>query len=160
LLHEGTPLLGLLTFPMLGERYVFAADRPPTYNGLPIFPSVAVRPDDENFIMMCTRTPRRYRVTTPLKARILGSAAYHLALVARSAAYAVIEATPKLWDLAAALPLLVAVGGSYQGLLVQTPLFPLPPQRRDYGALTYPLLGAATPALLTAVAPGIEPIAR
>jgi myo-inositol-1(or 4)-monophosphatase len=94
--------------------------------------------------MLCTRTLRRYTVTSPLKHRILGSAAYHIAAVANGSALAGIEATPKLWDLAAALLILTEAGGSYRTLDGRPSLFPLAVDvPTDFAPIAFPLLTAA-----------------
>lgn len=142
LLFQGEPIVGVLAFPMLGVTYSALRHGGAWRNDQPLTTDPMTAPDDQHFLVTCTRTPRRYRVTTPLKVRILGSAAYHVATVAEGSALAGIEATPKLWDVAAALLILTEAGGAYALLQQQEPLFPLPPQRHDYRSHSLPLVTA------------------
>ena len=69
-----------------------------TRNGKTIRSAAITTPENEHLIVTCTRASNRYTLNSPLKARILGSAAYHLAKVADGTALAAIEASPKIWD--------------------------------------------------------------
>jgi len=89
-------------------------------------------------------------VRLPLKARIYGSAAYHLCKVADGSALAGIEATPKVWDLAAAYLLVVEAGGlatTWQ----RAPIFPLAAERKDYATESTPIFVAANQAIQDAL---------
>lgn len=160
LLFDGHPVVGVLTFPLLHEEYWAIRGNGAFLNGLPIVTSTLHVPDDQYFVMTCTRTPTRYRVDTPLKARTLGSSAYHVAAVAAGAAVAGFEATPKVWDLAAALLILEEAGGCYTSLVGSPPLFPLPREPRSYQSLSYPLLTAANPVMLNELRAAYQPIHR
>jgi myo-inositol-1(or 4)-monophosphatase len=147
LLHCGRPVVGVLDFPLLHEQYRAALGRGAERSGERITTSEIVEPDDEQLIMKCTRTDRLYRLQTPLKSRIMGSAAYHLCKVADGTALAGIETTPKVWDLAAAYLIVTEAGGTVIASDGDT-IFPLPPERRDYGARSFTTLSAANPAIL------------
>jgi myo-inositol-1(or 4)-monophosphatase len=155
LVSGGVPLVGVLAFPLLRETYSAARGEGAFLQGHSIHTSAATSPDDTQLIMTCTRTARRFQVRTPLKTRIMGSAAYSIARVADGAALAAVEATPKLWDLAAALLILKEAGGVYAPLDEQPPTFPLPAIMYDYGSHSMPLLAAANADVLAALRPGI-----
>jgi myo-inositol-1(or 4)-monophosphatase len=148
LLYLGSPVLGLLSFPSLREIYTAIVHQGAFLNNHPLTTATNQTVDDQHFMMMCTRTPLRYRIDTPLKPRILGSAAYHLVSVANGSALAAIEATPKLWDIAAVLLILTEAGGCYQSLDKQTLIFPLEPTLANYERTSYPLLAAANQTIL------------
>lgn len=57
------------------------------------------------------------------------------------------EATPKIWDLAAAWLVLHEAGGALR-TLDGGAVFPLPDARRDYGRTSWSILYAASDALL------------
>ncbi|MCC6456472.1 MAG: inositol monophosphatase [Caldilineaceae bacterium] len=155
LLFKGLPLLGLLDFPLLHEVYEASYQRGAILNGRALATAADSYTTDQHFLMLCTRTPRRYTIDTPLKPRILGSAAYHIASVANGSALAGIEATPKLWDLAAALLILKEAGGGYQRLDNQQAVFPLAPVVASYEKRSFPLLTAANDKILDEVRKGV-----
>jgi len=155
LLYFGVPIVGLLSFSSLREQYRAVAGYGATLNDTPLHTSENEATDDQHFMMQCTRTARAYRVDTPLKPRILGSAAYHLATVAKGSALAGIEATPKLWDIAAALLIISEAGGTYQRLDTDSPIFPLESQTKNYALLAFPLLAAANVHILEELESGI-----
>lgn len=148
LLFQGIPIVGYLRFVSLHEEY-HATLNGGTWSGSHrIHSAPEMHTDDEHFITLCTRTSRYFQVKTPLKPRILGSAAYHIASVANGSALAGIESTPKLWDFAAALLILTEAGGCYKRLDQDAPLFPLPNESMDYAQRSYPLLATANRSIL------------
>lgn len=157
LLEWGVPVVGAVGFPSLHETFSASKGFGAALNRLPIATAGDRRVDSQHFIMCCTRTGRRYRVDTPLKPRILGSAAYHLLKVADGSALAAIEATPKIWDLAAALLILAEAGGVVQPLSGRRP-FPVPARAGDFRTHSFPLLAAANPDILAAVSAQITEI--
>jgi len=148
LLSYGVPVVGLLSFVSLHERITAVHSSGAFKNGLQIQTASTQSADDQHFIMLCTRTSRRYRIDSPLKPRIYGSAAYHVAAVASGSALAGIEATPKLWDIAAALLILSEAGGCYRRLDQYPVIFPLPAESSDYLNTTFPLVTAANQSIL------------
>lgn len=157
LLEWGEPVVGVVGFPLLHEVFSATKDRSATLNAQPISTASERQVDNQHFIMCCTRTARRYRVSTPLKQRILGSAAYHLLKVADGSALAAIEATPKIWDLAAALLILAEAGGVIAGLGGRLP-FPVPPIPGDFRSQSFPLIAAANQDILNAVSAQVTEI--
>jgi myo-inositol-1(or 4)-monophosphatase len=155
LLYRGMPVVGFLCFPLLHEVYEASYEYGAMLNGRSIATAAESHATDQHFLMLCTRTPRRYAIDLPLKPRILGSAAYHIAAVSNGSALAGIESTPKLWDLAAALLILKESGGCYQRLDEPQPLFPLTPIAKNYERTSFPLLTAANGMILNEVFKGV-----
>lgn len=149
LMYEGMTVVGALVFPLLREVFAAAHGLGAQSAGSPIASSAITLPDDESFVMTCTRTPRQYRLQTPLKARILGAAAYHLAKVADGAGMAAVEATPKIWDLAAADVILREAGGILEPIAGAGNIFPIPAKRHDYGQHSFPVIAAANRPIMT-----------
>ena len=146
LLHAGAPVVGVVNFPMTGECFTAAQGMGAYRSGVRITTSAAADAGNEQMIMKCTRTDRLYELTTPLKARIIGSAAYHICKVADGTGLACIEASPKVWDLAAAHLILTEAGGTACGAQGEA-IFPLPPRQRDYLGYAMPIFAAANVAL-------------
>lgn len=149
-LRRGAPWAAALVFPGLGERYTALAGQGSFRNG----ERLAVDPDavihDQQLMAQCTRTAQCFEIDTPMKVRMLGSAAYHLLCVAGGVTLAAIEAMPKVWDLAAAHLVLTEAGGMARHLHNPYPpfetaaIFPLPPSPMDYAEHYYPVLAAVS----------------
>jgi myo-inositol-1(or 4)-monophosphatase len=77
----------------------------------------------------------------PCKIRMLGSAAYNLLIVGAGWALGAVEATPKIWDIAAVWPILHAAGVTWVALDGADP-FPLV-AGQDYSGQPYPTLVSA-----------------
>ena len=154
-LEQGIPTLAALYFPLLDELYTAQRGAGAWLNGAPIH----TRPPDEtqplSFFVCCSRTHRRYKVSIPYKARILGSSAYSYCMLARGAALIAFEATPKVWDLAGGWLVVQEAGGVIETLFAPPP-FPLSPET-DYARSSFPTLAAATPDLLAQSRQQIQP---
>lgn len=141
----GLPETAVMYFPVVNELYTAQRGRGAFLNEHPL----RVQPPDPqrpfSFFACCSRTFRRYQVDIPYKARILGSAAYSLCMVARGAAVLGFEATPKIWDIAAPWLLVEEAGGCLQTLDESRP-FPLQPGC-NYAMRSFPTLAASTPEL-------------
>ena len=144
-LVEGIPTLGVLYFPLLDELFSASRGNGAFLNArrLQVAPPNPAQPT--SFFSCCSRTLRNYEVTLRYKTRILGSAAYGLATVARGSAVLAFEATPKIWDFAASWTIVREAGGVIAPLRGESP-FPLVPGD-DYEGRSFPILAAATPEL-------------
>jgi myo-inositol-1(or 4)-monophosphatase len=147
LLHCGRPVVGILDFPLLREQFQALLGGGATRSGEKINASPVTEPDDEQLIMKCTRTDKLFHLRTPLKSRIMGSAAYHICKVADGTAVGGIETTPKVWDLAAAY-LIVAEAGGVIVAADGDPIFPLRPERSDYKDRSITTITAANDSML------------
>ncbi len=159
LLEAGAPVVGLVDFPALGDRFAAYKAGGATRNGTAIHTDSHTELDNIHLLTQCSRTQRRYRVDVPLKRRLLGSVAVHLAQVATGAALAGIEATPKVWDLAAIL-LIVQEAGGVSGSISQQTLFPLPNVDYDYANSSFPTIAAANGNVLEQVQAGVSALNR
>jgi myo-inositol-1(or 4)-monophosphatase len=147
LLQHGRPIVGVVDFPLLGEQYQAVLGGGAARGMERLSASALADPNDEQFLMKCTRTDRIYQLTTPLKSRIMGSAAYHICKVADGTALAGIEASPKIWDVAAAWLIVKEAGGEMIAASGAT-IFPLAAERRDYLTRAITTFTAANPTIL------------
>ncbi|MFM1812175.1 MAG: hypothetical protein RLZZ336_1113 [Cyanobacteriota bacterium] len=140
--EQGRPVLAVLDVPPLRQRIVAAAGQGAWRNGKPLQPpSLQVHP--AGCASLCSRSigvlqklpDRRF----PGKIRMLGVASLNLVSVAMGQTVAALEATPKIWDLAAAWLVLSELGCSVQWL--QTSPAALEPGR-DLARVDFPVLAA------------------
>lgn len=155
LLNDGVPVVAALDFPLLHERYWATAGGGAFCNGETLQTDPGAQIDNQQLFTQCTRTRRRLRIQSPLKARMLGSATYHLLTVARGASLVSVEITPKVWDLAGAVLVVQEAGGVVDGL-EGAPLLPLPPHSLDYVAISHPTLAAANQQVLDTFRAGVS----
>jgi myo-inositol-1(or 4)-monophosphatase len=142
-LVNGWPVLGVLYFPLVHELYHAQGGQGAYLNHQPLRIKAPEAKRPLSFFSCCSRTFRQYQVSVPYKARILGSAAYSLCMVARTSAILSFEATAKIWDLAAAWLVVTEAGGVVETLDGSRP-FPLS-AGTDYTQTSYPVLAAANP---------------
>lgn len=115
LVRDDRPVGGVIHLPASGETFSVMDGRA-FWNGRRLA-RLGTRPlRGDPFLASYSKLHRRYHVTWPGKIRSVGSAAYHAALVARGAAQAAILGRVGAWDVAAAIPLLDAVGGRLEWL--------------------------------------------
>lgn len=140
-LVNGWPEIAVMFFPTIHELYSAQRGQGAYLNHAPL----RVKPPEANrplsFFACCSRTFRHFQVSVPYKARILGSAAYTLASVARSTAILGFEATAKIWDLAAPWLVVQEARGVIETLDGSQP-FPLV-AGTDYTRRSFPVLAAA-----------------
>lgn len=125
---DGEPVLGIVEAPPLGRRYEAVRGEGAWRNGQ----RISVRePTDWNDpanryvpLLLTTATARRARPGVRLNARVMGSAALDLCLVADGTGAASISLSPKVWDIAAGALMVTEAGGTYL-TLDGTPLLPL-----------------------------------
>lgn len=113
--EEGRPVLGILDVPPLGLRIVAKEGHGAFRNGLPLEPPGA-KPHPGTCVSLCSRSikvlQKRADCPFPGKVRMFGVASLNLASVALGQTVAALEATPKIWDLAAAWLVLQELGCS------------------------------------------------
>ena len=129
LLHDGVPVYGCVEAPPLGARFEAVRGRGATRNGDPVHVADPVdfrsgRNSHVPFIVT-SGTIRRGRGTVRLNARVLGSSALDLALVAAGSAVATYQRVPKAWDMAAGSLLVEEAGGAHVSL--ERPILPPSP---------------------------------
>ncbi len=141
-LENGTPRIGVVYFPVVDELYTTQIHLGAFLNGKRISVETPDQEKPYSFFSCCSRTITQYNVTLPYKTRILGSAAYSLCCVAKGSAIIAFEATPKIWDLSAAWPLVQEASGVVDTLDGSQP-FPVRPGI-DYVQTSFPTIAAAT----------------
>jgi myo-inositol-1(or 4)-monophosphatase len=144
-LIDGQPDLGVLYFPLLDELFTATKGEGAFLNDSQLHGKPPTRDQPWSFFSCCSRTFRQYDVKIRYKTRILGSAAYGLATVARGSAALAFEVTPKVWDFSASWLITQEAGGVIAPISGESP-FPLIPGM-DYDQISYPVLAAATPEL-------------
>lgn len=147
LLKDGYPVMGLVDVPPLGLRFHAVKGSGAFLNGQRIHArrgstdwNDQARLQNELFVA-CSHTVTGYHLPRPLRVRALGAAAFNFSLVARGAVLAAMEATPKVWDIAAAWLLIEEAGGVVHRLEGE-PMLPLTPGR-DYARVMSAHLAAA-----------------
>jgi myo-inositol-1(or 4)-monophosphatase len=152
LLYRGEPVFGYVYFPPIGQTfYGYWAGN--TGLNLPTGAylndrSIHVSPDrpsSNHFFSLCARSIQVWQPGFPCKIRMLGVATYNFLAVAAGASLGGVEATPKIWDLAAVWAILHAAGGTWISLRAE-PTFPAV-IGRNYGNYALPSLIVSQPAL-------------
>jgi len=93
----------------------------------------------------------------PCKIRMLGVATYNLLTVAMGATLGGVEATPKIWDIAAVWAIAQAAGAAWTPL-EPDPIFPLT-VGKDYSQRAYPTLVTSQLALVPVFLPRVQSVA-
>lgn len=161
LLYRGTPVFGYVYVPPLrhafhGFWYGESGLTGPTgafLNHQPIHTSAA-EPSGNQFFNLCARSLDVLKNPVPCKIRMLGVASYNLLTVAAGAALGGVEATPKIWDIAAVWAIVQAAGGVWVPL-ESGPIFPLQ-IGQNYGHRSYPTLVVSRSKLVEVFLPLVE----
>ncbi len=126
LLRRGHPVYGCVEAPPVEARFEAVLGEGATRNGEPIHVADPVDFRSGRFahvpLILTTGALRRSSRDVKLNARVMGSAALDLALVACGAAVATYQRVPKIWDMAAGSLLVTEAGGCY--LPMDEPVFP------------------------------------
>ncbi|HEY9847387.1 MAG TPA: inositol monophosphatase family protein, partial [Candidatus Caenarcaniphilales bacterium] len=109
LLYQGTPVFGYVYLPPLAQTFhgFWSATNQPTAafcNQKPIRTSTGPL-GTNHFFSVCSRSVSTLQQAFPCKIRMLGAASYNFLMVAAGATLGGVEATPKIWDIAAAWPI-------------------------------------------------------
>ncbi len=142
LLYRGIPVFGYVYLPPLNQTFHGFWNAPDHENGAflndaPIT-TRADAPAPNQFFSLCARSTAVMQQPFPCKIRMLGSAAYNVLTVAAGMTLGAVEATPKIWDIAAVWPIVQAAGGTWHSLESE-PIFPLQ-VGISYGERPYPTL--------------------
>ncbi len=149
LLYQGTPVFGYVYFPPLQQSFAgitpgFTGTQAGAWlNSRPIQPSDEL-PTANHFLNLCARSLPilRQPLPIPCKIRMLGVTTYDFLSVACGIALAGIEATPKIWDIAAVWAIAQAAGAVWVDLQTES-VFPLR-SGVNYGKKSFPTLVAST----------------
>lgn len=145
LLYDGEPVFGYVYFPPVNQTFYgywagnTGLDLPTGayLNGKPIHVSQDL-PSSNHFFSLCARSLQIWQPGFPCKIRMLGVATYNFLAVAAGASLGGVEATPKIWDLAAVWAIVHAAGGCWYSLRPE-PTFPAV-VGRNYGSYAMPSL--------------------
>ena len=121
LLRHGQPLLGVIYVPLLEDTYAAGPGTGALLNGQPIavLPPGAAPSSDW---LAVPSDIHRYQVNLRVKLRSIGSTAASICYVARGSAAGALVSRASIWDLAAALAILSAAGGTSAYLADGAPL--------------------------------------
>ncbi|NES66034.1 MAG: hypothetical protein F6K24_12615 [Okeania sp. SIO2D1] len=115
-------------------------------------------PSLNHLFNLCARSTSVLQNPFPCKVRLIGVASYNCLLVACGASLGGIEATPKIWDIAAVWAIVKAAGGEFVHLEAEE-VFPLQ-VGQDYGSRPFPCLTVSRKELVAVFKPLVEAIAR
>lgn len=165
LLYQGTPVFGYVHLPPLAQSfhgfwYGTSGLTGPTGAFLNHRP-IQVTPDTptaNHFFNLCARSISVLQNPFPCKIRMLGVATYNLLTVAAGATIGGVEATPKIWDIAAVWAITQAAGAVWLPL-EPNPVFPLQPGQ-DYSDRPYPTLVLSQAELISVFHPLVRSVGR
>jgi myo-inositol-1(or 4)-monophosphatase len=165
LLYYGEPVFGYVYFPPVSQSFYgywagsTGLDLPTGafLNNKPIHVSQDL-PSGNHFFSLCARSLQIWQPGFPCKIRMLGVATYNFLAVAAGTSLGGVEATPKIWDLAAVWAILHAAGGRWTSLRDE-PTFPAV-VGRDYGSYAMPSLIVNRSELADLVLPLMDSIRR
>ncbi len=164
LLYDGEPIFGYVYFPPIAQTFhgFWAGNSGldlPTgayLNDRPIHVSQDA-PGSNQFFSLCARSIQVWKPGFPCKIRMLGVATYNFLMVAAGISLGGVEATPKIWDLAAVWAILHAAGGVWISLRDE-PTFPAI-AGRNYGNYALPSSIVSRTELKELFLPWLEPVA-
>lgn len=161
LLYQGTPVFGAVYLPTL--QHFFHGFYPGNsglsspigafLNYQPIQTSLA-QPTPSHLFNLCARSTAILNKPFPCKIRMIGVASYNCLLVACGASLGGVEATPKIWDIAAVWVIVQAAGGAFVALEPK-PVFPLE-KGKNYGIRPFPSLVVSREELVPIFKPLVE----
>ncbi len=165
LLYKGTPVFGFVSFPGMAQSfygywYGDSGLTGPTgayLNHEPIHTSDDT-PSKSHLFNLCARSIDILKNPFPCKVRMIGASTYNMLLVACGSCLGGVEATPKIWDIAASWVILQAAGGVFVSLRDE-PVFPLK-VGKDYGSYPYPLLTSSKDEWVSLFLPLVEFIGK
>lgn len=161
LLYQGTPVFGYVHLPPLAQSFYgfWSAASQPTQaflNQKPICTSADPVGSNDCF-SICTRSLSVLNQPFPCKIRILGAVSYNFLLIAAGATLGGVEATPKIWDIAAVWAIVQAAGGVWVPLGSE----PFPLQAgENYGDRSYPSLVVSQAELVPTFQPLVQSISQ
>jgi len=165
LLYRGTPIFGYVHLPPLGQSFYgyWAGDSGldcPTAAFLNDRPIQASRDQitANHFFNLCARSTGVLQNPFPCKIRMLGVATYNLLTIAAGATMGGVEATPKIWDIAAVWAIVQAAGATWTALEPE-PIFPLE-AGKDYSQRAYPTLVVSYPELVSVFQPLVQSVGQ
>jgi myo-inositol-1(or 4)-monophosphatase len=165
LLYQGTPVFGYVHLPPLNQSFhgfwqgQSGLDLPSGafLNNQPIHASQEAL-SRNHFFNLCSRSTSVLENPFPVKIRMLGVATYNFLTVAIGATLGGVEATPKIWDIAAVWAIVQAAGAVWHPL-EPNPIFPLE-VGKDYRSRSFPTLVVSREPLVPVFEPLVSAIAK
>jgi myo-inositol-1(or 4)-monophosphatase len=165
LLYYGEPVFGYVYFPPVNQAFhgywagTTGLDVPTGayLNGRQIHVSQDGT-SGNHFFSFCARSLQVWQPGFPCKVRMLGVATYNFLAVAAGSSLGGVEATPKIWDLAAVWAIVHAAGGTWRSLRAE-PTFPAV-VGRNYGSYAMPSLIVNSPELASLLLPMMTSIQK
>lgn len=165
LLYKGTPVFGYVQIPPLSQSfhgfwYGASGLSGPTgafLNQQPIHSGSETMTANHLF-NLCTRSTAVLQNSFPCKIRILGLTTYNFLTIAAGVATGGVEATPKVWDIAAVWAIVQAAGAVWVPL-EPDPIFPLQ-AGQDYDRRPYPTLVVSHGGLVSTFQPLVAAIGK
>ena len=157
---DGRPTEAFLDIPSLHQRIVAIRGRGAWRNGNALSPETRLQ-SGSTCVSLCSRAirvlQRRHQDPFPGKIRLLGVASLNLVSVAMGQTVAALEATPKIWDLAAAWLVLTELDCPIHWLALD-PAALSPGQ--DLSDVSFPVLAAGSQSELERLRPWGESLLR
>lgn len=161
LLYKGTPVFGYVHIPTLSQSFHgfwygdtgLSGPRGAFLNNRLIRGSTDTLTSN-HFFSFCSRSIHTAANPFPCKIRMLGVATYSLLNVASGSTLGAVEATPKIWDIAAVYPIVRAAGSVWVSLETNE-IFPLT-VGKDYSDRSFPTLVVARPEMVPIFKPMLE----
>lgn len=116
LLHQGQPVGGVMNVPRSGDLFLLAPGGTPRLNGAALTGLRDPVIGKNTQIAVQSGSHRKFRITFPGKVRALGSVASQLGYLAAGGFVASHVPRCRVWDLAAPMALVYAVGGTLYNL--------------------------------------------
>lgn len=165
LLYQGTPVFGFVHFPQINQTYHgyyygnsgLTGPKGAYLNNTRIYTSNDA-PSLNHVFTICARSTEILTKPFPCKIRLVGVASYNILLVACGASLGAAEASPRIWDIAGAYPILQAAGGKFHNLQ-SVPVFPLI-KGKNYGNIGFPCLSVAKAELVAKFEPFVSFLAQ
>lgn len=165
LLYQGIPVFGYVAIPPANQAFYgflpggsgLTCTQAAYQNGQSLHPSQEA-PGKNQLFSLCARSTAVMAQPFPCKIRMLGVATYNLLTVAAGYSLGAVEATPKIWDIAAVWAIVQAAGASWLPLDGRSP-FPLS-AGEDYSHRSYPTLVSAQAAWIETFEPLVKCVAQ
>ncbi len=138
LLHFGDPVMGVATFPALGDQLYAARGQGAWRNGAPIHAATETALRANQLFSMCSRTYKRCAPRWPSKVRLVGSTGFDLSMVAAGVCVGALDTAIHVWDIAATWLIIAEAGGCVRALTDEL-IFPLQPGK-DYADVRYTVM--------------------
>lgn len=165
LLYQGTPVFGYVHLPPLRQSFHgfwqgSSGLNMPTgaflnHQAIHASRDALTR---NHFFNLCARSLSILKQPFPAKPRMLGVATYNLLTVAAGATLGGVEATPKIWDIAAVWAIVQAAGAVWHPIEPE-PIFPLQ-VGQNYSRRAFPTLVVSREDLLPVFEPLVKSLGR